>query len=120
MCETRVANLWTTTAVLSKLPSLVELRFQKCLCCQDTGPCASLYSEKANLLVGEETGSVLPNYPSYKAVQSVSHGSTTHKVLDEVEQVSSLLPLMHLSIANEFWGRNNGSFNDTDDKCQSL
>ncbi|KAI6695158.1 hypothetical protein NL676_022868 [Syzygium grande] len=87
MCETRVANLWTTTAVLSKLPSLVELRFQKCLCCQDTGPCASLYSEKANLLIGEETGSVLPNYPSYKAVQSVSHGSTTHKVLDEVEQI---------------------------------
>lgn len=39
MCETRVANLWTTIAALSKLPSLVELRFQKCLCCDDTGPC---------------------------------------------------------------------------------
>ncbi|KAM3709200.1 hypothetical protein ACJW31_02G155000 [Castanea mollissima] len=39
MCETRVANLWTTTAALSKLPSLVELRFQNCLCCKDTGPC---------------------------------------------------------------------------------
>ncbi|KAM4117826.1 hypothetical protein ACB094_02G155100 [Castanea mollissima] len=39
MCETRVANLWTTTAALLKLPSLVELRFQNCLCCKDTGPC---------------------------------------------------------------------------------
>ncbi|XP_074295309.1 protein DWD HYPERSENSITIVE TO UV-B 1-like isoform X1 [Silene latifolia] len=39
MCETRLSNLWTTTAALSKLPSLIELRFQNCLCCQDTGPC---------------------------------------------------------------------------------
>ncbi|XVE82879.1 hypothetical protein DITRI_Ditri16bG0041100 [Diplodiscus trichospermus] len=39
MCETRVANLWMTTAVLAKLPSLLELRFQNCLCCKDTGPC---------------------------------------------------------------------------------
>ncbi|KAI3411324.1 WD_REPEATS_REGION domain-containing protein [Psidium guajava] len=87
MCETRVANLWTTTAVLSKLPYLVELRFQKCLCCHDTGPCASLYSEKENLLDGEKSGSVLPNCRSYKAVQSVSHGSSMHKVLDEIEQI---------------------------------
>ncbi|KAF6142409.1 hypothetical protein GIB67_033836 [Kingdonia uniflora] len=39
LCETRVANLWTTSAALSKLPSLTELRFQNCLCCNDTGPC---------------------------------------------------------------------------------
>ncbi|XP_034692414.1 uncharacterized protein LOC117919345 isoform X1 [Vitis riparia] len=39
MCETRVANLWTTSAVLSKIPSLVELRFQTCPCCENTGPC---------------------------------------------------------------------------------
>ncbi|KAL7002880.1 hypothetical protein U1Q18_004039 [Sarracenia purpurea var. burkii] len=39
LCETRIANLWTTSSALSKLPSLVELRFQKCLCCDDTGPC---------------------------------------------------------------------------------
>lgn len=39
MCETRVADLWTTTAALSKLPSLTELRFQNCLCCKDTSPC---------------------------------------------------------------------------------
>ncbi|XP_048335499.1 protein DWD HYPERSENSITIVE TO UV-B 1 isoform X2 [Ziziphus jujuba] len=39
MCETRITNLWTTSAALSKLPSLTELRFQNCLCCSDTGPC---------------------------------------------------------------------------------
>ncbi|KAL9415268.1 hypothetical protein AB3S75_043534 [Citrus x aurantiifolia] len=37
MCETRVGNLWTTIAALSKLPSLAELRFQNWLCCDDTG-----------------------------------------------------------------------------------
>ncbi|XP_038997664.1 uncharacterized protein LOC120122605 isoform X2 [Hibiscus syriacus] len=49
MCETRVANLWTTTEVLAKLPSLLELRFQNCLCCKDTGPCPVSSSEKEKL-----------------------------------------------------------------------
>lgn len=40
MCDTRVTNLWMTSAALSKLHSLVELRFQSCLCCYDTGPCS--------------------------------------------------------------------------------
>ncbi|XP_052193670.1 protein DWD HYPERSENSITIVE TO UV-B 1 isoform X5 [Diospyros lotus] len=39
LCETRIANLWTTTSALSKLPSLMELCFQNCLLCDDTGPC---------------------------------------------------------------------------------
>ncbi|XP_071735184.1 protein DWD HYPERSENSITIVE TO UV-B 1-like isoform X2 [Rutidosis leptorrhynchoides] len=39
MCATRVSNLWTTAAALLKLPSLLELRFQNCLCCKDTAPC---------------------------------------------------------------------------------
>ncbi|XP_057964363.1 protein DWD HYPERSENSITIVE TO UV-B 1-like [Malania oleifera] len=56
MCETRVANLWTTSAALSKLPSLVELRFQNCLCCSDTGPCPKLSSEKTDILLHERTG----------------------------------------------------------------
>ncbi|KAK2657580.1 hypothetical protein Ddye_010632, partial [Dipteronia dyeriana] len=42
MCETRISNLWTTSAALAKLPSLTELRFQNCLCCKDTGPCPAL------------------------------------------------------------------------------
>ncbi|KAL6209888.1 hypothetical protein ACLB2K_020827 [Fragaria x ananassa] len=38
LCETRILNLWTTIAALSKLPSLVELRFQHWSCCNDVGP----------------------------------------------------------------------------------
>lgn len=36
LCETRISNLWTTSAALAKLPSLVELRFQNCLHSVDT------------------------------------------------------------------------------------
>lgn len=39
VCATRISNLWTTSAALSKLSSLIELRFQNCLCCKNTGPC---------------------------------------------------------------------------------
>jgi hypothetical protein len=42
MCRTGVMNLWTTSAALRKLSALKELRFQKCLCCEGTGQCASL------------------------------------------------------------------------------
>ena len=48
MCATRVSNLWTTIAALTKLPSLVELRFQNCLCRYDTGPCPVSSAGKAN------------------------------------------------------------------------
>lgn len=51
MCETRVSNLWTTTAALAKLPSLVELRFQDCLCCKDTRPCSATSDAQINSLV---------------------------------------------------------------------
>ncbi|XP_028780579.1 uncharacterized protein LOC114751783 [Neltuma alba] len=42
MRETRISNLWTTVAALSKLPSLVELRFQCLSHCNDAmTTCAS-------------------------------------------------------------------------------
>ncbi|XP_011001526.1 PREDICTED: uncharacterized protein LOC105108772 [Populus euphratica] len=41
MCETRVANLWTTISALSKLSCLVELRFQKWPCCNGASLSAS-------------------------------------------------------------------------------
>ncbi|KAL2324253.1 hypothetical protein Fmac_023311 [Flemingia macrophylla] len=37
MCDTRITNLWTTVAALSKLPSLIELRFQYWQYCNDAG-----------------------------------------------------------------------------------
>lgn len=46
MCESRIVNLWTATAAISKLPSLMELRFQMCLCCKDTGPCPASLGKK--------------------------------------------------------------------------
>ncbi|XP_017230604.1 protein DWD HYPERSENSITIVE TO UV-B 1 isoform X2 [Daucus carota subsp. sativus] len=40
LCETRVSNLWTTSAALNKLTSLIELRFQNSLCVDDiAGSC---------------------------------------------------------------------------------
>ncbi|KAL6522528.1 hypothetical protein OROMI_031486 [Orobanche minor] len=37
LCETRITNLWTTSAALAKLPSLVELRFQNFLYSNEMG-----------------------------------------------------------------------------------
>ncbi|XP_073287320.1 protein DWD HYPERSENSITIVE TO UV-B 1 isoform X2 [Primulina huaijiensis] len=46
LCETRIGNLWTTSAALAKLPSLAELRFQNCVPYSDTkGSHASLGNE---------------------------------------------------------------------------
>ncbi|KAL3526848.1 hypothetical protein ACH5RR_011504 [Cinchona calisaya] len=49
ICGTRVANLWTASAALSRLTSLVELRFQNCVCCKETGPCPALSKERIDL-----------------------------------------------------------------------
>ncbi|KAI3769969.1 hypothetical protein L6452_01086 [Arctium lappa] len=48
LCETKISNLWTTSASLAKLPSLVELRFQSCLCCDDTRACPRSFGAKAD------------------------------------------------------------------------
>lgn len=55
MCETRISNLWTTSAALAKLSSLTELRFQNCLCCKDTRACPSLSGKKSVLLLCIQT-----------------------------------------------------------------
>ncbi|KAJ7286677.1 hypothetical protein O6H91_Y322100 [Diphasiastrum complanatum] len=43
LCGTSISNLWTTTAALSRLKMLSELRFQKCPCCCGTGHCPSRF-----------------------------------------------------------------------------
>lgn len=48
LCETRISNLWTTSAALAKLPSLTELRFQNCLCWNASGSCSSSSGRKAH------------------------------------------------------------------------
>ncbi|KAH9314285.1 hypothetical protein KI387_022912, partial [Taxus chinensis] len=62
MCKTKITNFWTTSAALSRLPSLLELRFQNCVCCNDTG-CPQFSSEKPSSLVHESTASK----PAHKA-----------------------------------------------------
>lgn len=49
LCGTRIANLWTISAALSRLNSLVELRFQNCVCCKRTGSCPSLSGERGDI-----------------------------------------------------------------------
>ncbi|KAL5561336.1 hypothetical protein UlMin_031083 [Ulmus minor] len=63
MCETEISNLWTTTAALSKLPSLLELRFQVWLCCNDAGSFSASSSLKSQNETdsSEQTGGVSVN-----------------------------------------------------------
>ncbi|KAL8209246.1 hypothetical protein R6Q57_008658 [Mikania cordata] len=48
LCETKISNLWTTCASLSKIKNLVELRFQSCLCCDDTKACPRSFGVKSD------------------------------------------------------------------------
>ncbi|KAK4401723.1 hypothetical protein Sango_0913000 [Sesamum angolense] len=52
LCETRITNLWTTSAALSKLPSLVELRFQNCLYCTEVGYSSASSGNKSSEGIG--------------------------------------------------------------------
>lgn len=88
MCETRITNLWTTSAALSKLPSLKELRFQNCLCCKDTGPCPS--SGEKTSFCGIESQSSLC---SYRAEQSADSGDATFHSLNTGKTFRDLLCL---------------------------
>lgn len=66
MCETRISNLWTTVAALSKLHYLVELRFQNWLCCNDVGSSGSSGGD-------DLTGPSQPSTASYHGTSSDSH-----------------------------------------------
>ncbi|XP_024023150.1 uncharacterized protein LOC21394754 isoform X2 [Morus notabilis] len=93
MCETRISNLWTTTAALSKLPSLVELRFQNWLCCNDSGSCFVSSSVKSN----RKTDSGLPKKNPYVGGVSVDlrelldQNSSTEQVLRNMVSLSELI-----------------------------
>lgn len=62
LCETRISNLWTTIAALSKLPSLVELRFQNWLCCKDSGACSTSPSVKSNNTIDSSEPNPVPYF----------------------------------------------------------
>ncbi|XP_062101866.1 protein DWD HYPERSENSITIVE TO UV-B 1 isoform X2 [Humulus lupulus] len=84
MCETRITNLWTTSAALLKLPSLKELRFQNCLCCKDTGACPSS-REKARFH-GTKSQSSLCCYGQAQSADSddIFHSSTAGEAVRDL------------------------------------
>ncbi|XAR57741.1 hypothetical protein NMG60_11025993 [Bertholletia excelsa] len=94
MCETRVANLWTTSSALSKLPSLVELRFQNCLCCKGTGPCPQSSHPATDILVcdrmwsGHDQGTGVLELSS--DVHSILNGKSNMKIEDSFGKLCSL------------------------------
>ncbi|KAL8205157.1 hypothetical protein R6Q57_008708 [Mikania cordata] len=45
---TKISNLWSTSSSLAKLPSLIELRFQGCLCCDDSKLCPRSFGAKSD------------------------------------------------------------------------
>lgn len=104
MCETRVANLWTTTAALSKLPSLLELRFQNCLCCKDTGPCPALFGDKARIAF-EKLGSAPLNMCLSSETSSISIRDATFQGFHAKENCGDLLSLTGSALIKEGSGK---------------
>ncbi|KAF8410159.1 hypothetical protein HHK36_002681 [Tetracentron sinense] len=114
MCETRVTNLWTTSAALSKLPSLLELRFQNCLCCNDTGPCPASSSEKANFLVCDKSGSrQVDGYP-YTGSPTINSGNPTFQNSGTEETFGNLFPFNDLIMTRELQSTTEDSSDDSE------
>lgn len=105
MCETRVGNLWTTIAALSKLPSLAELRFQNWLCCDDTGNSSGSSDQDDKTDFSQLNicssfgayGNVVINPDSQILVEDSSDDSEVdfsiqHREYDYLELLSNLVP----------------------------
>lgn len=93
MCETRISNLWTTAAALSMLPSLVELRFQNWLHCNDSGSCFA----SSNVKSGKKPESSNPNTSPYFGGLSVDirelldQNPSTEQVLRNIVSLNELI-----------------------------
>lgn len=61
LCETKISNLWTTSAALANLPSLVELRFQNCLYIRDEDHSPTSSGNESNRGAGSG-GIIFENY----------------------------------------------------------
>ncbi|CAI9111324.1 OLC1v1011526C1 [Oldenlandia corymbosa var. corymbosa] len=84
MCGTRITNLWTTTAALSRLKSLVELRFQSCPCCKGTESCPALKPKRGG-----------PNWQTTAAAAQIAHSNAFQRksanlVFEDDMQVNDL------------------------------
>ncbi|XVF67483.1 hypothetical protein PTKIN_Ptkin10aG0125000 [Pterospermum kingtungense] len=96
MCETRISNLWTTIAALSKLHSLVELRFQNWLCCND---------------VGSSRSSGQPSSASFEEISSASLDSLINLDALTEHAIRSFLPF---GMNNNFQSTNEESSDDSE------
>uniref|UniRef100_A0A5B7C1Q0 U2A'/phosphoprotein 32 family A C-terminal domain-containing protein n=1 Tax=Davidia involucrata TaxID=16924 RepID=A0A5B7C1Q0_DAVIN len=88
LCETRVGNLWTTSAALSKLPSLEELRFQNCMCCNNTGPCPASSGGKRTDS-GQLDSGLHNDAPSFDFEEIPNQFSNTEEVLRNLFSLNS-------------------------------
>ncbi|KAK8700183.1 hypothetical protein V6N13_018586 [Hibiscus sabdariffa] len=104
MCETRISNLWTTIAALSKLHSLVELRFQNWLCCNDVGSSGSSSGD-------DQTGPSQPSDPTFPDLPPV--GLDLLMDLDAMTE-NALRNLLPFSMNQNFQITNDESSDDSE------
>ncbi|GLU09131.1 hypothetical protein SLE2022_260060 [Rubroshorea leprosula] len=104
MCETKIANLWTTIAALSKLPSLVELRFQNWLCCNDAGS-SGLSDGNGKTNFHQSNSETHSDASTFDLEELLDLTSSTE------EAIRNLLPL---SINHDFSGTNEESSDDSE------
>nr|XP_016471033.1 PREDICTED: uncharacterized protein LOC107793237 isoform X1 [Nicotiana tabacum] len=88
ICGTRIADMWTTRAALSRLPSLTELRFQNCICCKDTGPCLASSNGAAS---PASVGKLFSTY-EFKRINQDSLNDSPYKVSNHFEGILSSDP----------------------------
>ncbi|XP_075672929.1 protein DWD HYPERSENSITIVE TO UV-B 1 [Castanea sativa] len=110
LCETRITNLWTTIAALSKLPRLVELRFQNWLCCNDAGPSAASSDGKSN----NKTDFSQPKSSSYIRASSVDIGVLTDYDSSTEEALRNLFSFEDVAINQEVQSVIEDSSDDSD------
>ncbi|KAJ8425120.1 hypothetical protein Cgig2_011086 [Carnegiea gigantea] len=85
VCGSRLADLWTTAAALWKLPSLVQLRFQNCSCCEDTGPCPA-YSSRSGCCVSKTGHNTQETIQEFRLLyDSYKNSEVQHDIQDPAE-----------------------------------
>ncbi|KAJ8769012.1 hypothetical protein K2173_024007 [Erythroxylum novogranatense] len=104
MCETKIANLWTTVAALSKLSSLVELSFQKWV----------FYSASSTEKSDDETEFGQPN--SLTEIEEQSFGMVAHgnANLGAEEVVANMYSYSNVNINQEVQSMSEDLSDDSD------
>ncbi|PKI71658.1 uncharacterized protein LOC116203566 isoform X1 [Punica granatum] len=101
MCETRVSNLFTTVAALSKIPSLTVLRFQKWLFSDDAESFVRKRDDRSHSHLS------LPNLDGYSEAspidieQEMDENSSTSEFLRNLFSLDNLVIDQEMQSANE-------------------